>query len=186
MSINCNKLKRFSCQLTNLSIAYILKLSLCHAVFVRYASGWTCLCSLQWRHNGRDGVSNHQPDHCLLNRLFWRRSKKTSKLPITGLFVGIHRWPANSPLKWTVTRKYTHLTTSSCHAEMTLMDVSILSELRLTISCIIYVVNAYSCYIHFSSSYRLKSDTFVWMFCCFLLLLLFFIRTCPSLWPTSS
>ena len=25
--------------------------------------------SLQWRHNGRDGVSNHQPQHCLLNRL---------------------------------------------------------------------------------------------------------------------
>ena len=23
--------------------------------------------SLQWRHNGRDGVSNHQPHHCLLN-----------------------------------------------------------------------------------------------------------------------
>ena len=28
---------------------------------------------LQWRCNGRDGVSNHQPHHCLLNRLFWRR-----------------------------------------------------------------------------------------------------------------
>ena len=36
---------------------------------------------LQWRHNGLDGVSNHQPRHCLLNRLFGRRSKKTSKLP---------------------------------------------------------------------------------------------------------
>ena len=39
----------------------------------------------QWRHNGRDGVSNHQPHHCLLNRLFGRRSKKTSKLRVTGL-----------------------------------------------------------------------------------------------------
>ena len=45
--------------------------------------------SLQWRHNGRDGVSNHQPHDCLLNRLFRRRSKKTSKLPVTGLCVGI-------------------------------------------------------------------------------------------------
>ena len=35
---------------------------------------------LQWRHNGRDSVSNHQPHDCLLNRLFRRRSKKTSKL----------------------------------------------------------------------------------------------------------
>ena len=27
-------------------------------------------CSLQGRHNERDGVSNHQPHDCLLNRLF--------------------------------------------------------------------------------------------------------------------
>ena len=39
----------------------------------------------QWRHNGRDGVSNHQTHDCLLNRLFGRRSKKTSKLRVTGL-----------------------------------------------------------------------------------------------------
>ena len=38
----------------------------------------------QWRHNGRDGVSNHQPHDCLLNRLFRRRSKKASKLCVTG------------------------------------------------------------------------------------------------------
>ena len=37
--------------------------------------------SLRWRHNGRDSVSNHQPHDCLLNRLFRRRSKKTSKFP---------------------------------------------------------------------------------------------------------
>ena len=43
---------------------------------------------LQWRHNGQDGVSNHQPHHCLLNRLFKRRSKKTSKLRATGLCAG--------------------------------------------------------------------------------------------------
>ena len=43
---------------------------------------------LQWRHNGRDGVSNHQPHDCLLNGLFRRRSKKTSKLRVTGLCAG--------------------------------------------------------------------------------------------------
>ena len=43
---------------------------------------------LRWRHNGRDGVSNHQHHHCLLNHLFRRRSKKTSKLRVTGLCVG--------------------------------------------------------------------------------------------------
>ena len=54
-----------------------------------------CKNSLHWRHNDHDGVSNHQPHDCLLNRLFRRRSKKTSKLRVTGLCVG------NSP----VTRK---------------------------------------------------------------------------------
>ena len=44
--------------------------------------------TLQWRQNGRDSVSNHQPHDCLLNRLFRRRSKKTSKLHITGLCAG--------------------------------------------------------------------------------------------------
>ena len=40
----------------------------------------------------RDGVSNHQPSDCLLNRLFRRSSKKTSKLRVTGLCAG------NSPV----------------------------------------------------------------------------------------
>ena len=31
--------------------------------------------------------------------------KKTSKLRVTGLCVGIHREPVNSPHKWPVTRK---------------------------------------------------------------------------------
>ena len=44
--------------------------------------------ALQWRHNGRDSVSNHQPHDCFLNRLFRRRSKKTSKLRVTGLCAG--------------------------------------------------------------------------------------------------
>ena len=52
---------------------------------------------LQWRHNGRNGVSNHQPHHCLLNHLLRHRSKKTSNLHFTGLCVG------NSP----VTSKFT-------------------------------------------------------------------------------
>ena len=32
---------------------------------------------LQWRHNGRNSVSNHHSHDCLLNGLFRRRSKKT-------------------------------------------------------------------------------------------------------------
>ena len=50
---------------------------------------------LQWRHNRRDGVSNHQPHDCLHNRFFGRRSKKNieaprhyleGKSPVTGEF----------------------------------------------------------------------------------------------------
>ena len=41
--------------------------------------------ALQWRHNGRDGVSNDRHLHCLLNRLLRHRSKKTIKLRVTGL-----------------------------------------------------------------------------------------------------
>ena len=48
--------------------------------------------SLLWRHKGLDGVSDHQFHECSLNRLSKRRSKKTSKLRVTGLCVG------NSPV----------------------------------------------------------------------------------------
>ena len=44
--------------------------------------------SLQWQHNGHDGVSNHQPRDCLLNGLFRRKSKQPSKFRFTGLRQG--------------------------------------------------------------------------------------------------
>ena len=56
---------------------------------------------LWWHHNGHDGASNHQPHHCLLNRLFGCRSKKTSKLSVTGLCAG----NSSVPGEWPVTRK---------------------------------------------------------------------------------
>ena len=43
---------------------------------------------LHWRHNGRNGVSNHQFCGCSLNRFFRRRSKKTPKLRVIGLCEG--------------------------------------------------------------------------------------------------
>ena len=61
--------------------------------------------TLRWRHNENDSVSNHQPHGCLLNRLFRRRSKKTSKIRDTGLCVGNSPGPVNSPHKGPVTRK---------------------------------------------------------------------------------
>ena len=61
--------------------------------------------SLQWRHNDHDSISNHQPHDCLLNRLFRHRSKKTSRLRVTGLCVRNSPGPVNSPHKGPVTRK---------------------------------------------------------------------------------
>ena len=68
-------------------------------IILKYSSFSTkitmmCLINntLQWHHNESDCVSNHQPNDCLLNRLFRHRWKKTSKLHVTGLCVG------NSPV----------------------------------------------------------------------------------------
>ena len=57
-----------------------------HRLWIRtlLSTFWT----LRWRHNGSDGVWNHQHHHCLLNRVFRRRTKKTSKLRVTGLCAG--------------------------------------------------------------------------------------------------
>ena len=43
---------------------------------------------IQWHHNERNGISNHQHLNCSLNHLLRRRSKKTSKLRVTGLCEG--------------------------------------------------------------------------------------------------
>ena len=56
-----------------------------------------CICNLNvltlvWPHNERDGVSNHRRLDCLFNRLLRLRSKKTSKLCVTGL------WEGNAPM----------------------------------------------------------------------------------------
>ena len=71
--------------------------------------------SLLWRHNGLDGVSNHQLHDFLLNGLFRRRPKKTSKLRVTGFLWGINgdRWINSINGQWR--GKCFHLITSSCN-----------------------------------------------------------------------
>ena len=70
----------------------------------------TCSCSwpgtarccdpLQWRYNGRDGVSNHLRLHCS------DADQRKLQRPASLAFVrGIHRWPVNSLHKGPVTRK---------------------------------------------------------------------------------
>ena len=53
-----------------------------------HASFLSRCATSQWCHNGRDGVSHRQPHDYILNRLFRHRSKKKSKLRVTGLCVG--------------------------------------------------------------------------------------------------
>ena len=61
--------------------------------------------ALQWHHNERDGISNHQRLDCLQNHLFRRRSKEHQPSASLAFVRGIHRWPVNSPHKGPVTRK---------------------------------------------------------------------------------
>ena len=72
---------------------------------------------LRWDHNERDCVSNHQPHGCLLNHSFRPRSKKISKLRVTGLCHG--EFPAqrasnaeNVPIWW---RHHVHDTDHMYH-----------------------------------------------------------------------
>ena len=53
------------------------------------------ITSLQWRHNDRDGVSNHRCLDGLLNRFFQTQIKEN---------ITAHRWPVKSPHKGPVTR----------------------------------------------------------------------------------
>ena len=78
---------------------------------------------LQWRHNGHDGISNHQPHDCLLNRLFRRRSKKTSNSALPVFVRGSHwsavKSPHKGPLTWKMFTFYDAIMASvvwSCHS----------------------------------------------------------------------
>ena len=64
-----------------------------------------CTVPLQWRHNESYCVSNHRRLDGMLNRLFRRRSKKTSKPALLTVCGGIHRSPLDSPHKRPVTRE---------------------------------------------------------------------------------
>ena len=72
------------------------------------------LNALQWCHNECDGISNHQPHNCLLNRLFKAQIKENTKAPC--------HWPLYREFTsdWWIPRtkdqlrgKYFHLMTSS-------------------------------------------------------------------------
>ena len=77
------KARKYSNKYTLLDLYY----SFIYPYITYYSQVWGLFCqSLQWRY-GHDGASYRQPYDCLLNRLFRRRPKKTSKLRVTGLCV---------------------------------------------------------------------------------------------------
>ena len=97
VTVSCNKSDLISYHVPR-SVSLIYEI---HQSVMRKEPG-----ALQRRHNGRGSVSNHQPHDCLLNRLFRRRSKKTSKLCVTGLCAGEFTGDRGIPrTKWPVTRK---------------------------------------------------------------------------------
>ena len=59
--------------------------------------------TLQWRHNERDGVSNHRRIDCLLNHADQRKHQSSTSLAFVREI--IHRRPVNSLHKGPVTRK---------------------------------------------------------------------------------
>ena len=61
--------------------------------------------TIQWRHNERNGISNHRRLNCLLDRLFRRRSNKHQSSVSLAFVRGIHRWPVNSLHKGPARRK---------------------------------------------------------------------------------
>ena len=101
ITLNCNHvpiktMHRINDSLILQSYSNISKLNFTDLNIMASSSSW-CFHEygeqpLQWRDNGCDSVSNHQLRDCLLNRLFRRRPKRTSKLRVTGLCAG------NSPV----------------------------------------------------------------------------------------
>ena len=110
--------------------------------YICYLVHHTLLSTLRWRHNDHAGVSNHQPHGCLLNRLFRRKSKKTSKLRVTGLCAGnspgTGEFPAqmasyaeNVSIWWRHHANF-YLCVSQCHWEQIVKCVVFLCALRYT------------------------------------------------------
>ena len=108
--------------------------------------------TLHWRHNDHEGVLNHQPHGCLLNRLFRRKSKKTSKLRVTGLCVGNSPGPVNSPHKGPVTRKilpYDDVIMKPQHNKAQENLVHITYTLYVVISTFVWITAKPVCNDHF-------------------------------------
>ena len=100
ISLFCMAVMTYPCPNPDAGLA-----GLCYSE-IHIASYFSLLFWLQWRHYGRDGISNHQPHDCLLNRCFSDADQRKHQSSAFLAFVrGNHRGPVNSLHKWPVTRK---------------------------------------------------------------------------------
>ena len=91
-------------------------------------------------------VSNHRRLDCLLNHLFRIRSKKTSKLLVTGLS---EEWPVGSPHKGQVTRKmFPFEGVIMCIMEQVRYSVKHIKHLSICEWLIIPLLNAWAYSVH--------------------------------------
>ena len=117
--------------------------------------------SLQWCHNGRNSVSNHQLHGCLTNRLFRRRSKKSSKAPrhwpLCGEFTG-DRWipRTNGQLRG----KCFHLMTSSCYPLTSCLRYFDNTSYAILNQPLVFLVRAYRQLVGRSVDWTAQLDVF--------------------------
>ena len=84
-----------SCQQESYICVYVYNI---HTVCCFYNS------ALHWRHNGHNGVSNHQPHDSYSTGYLGADQRKHESSASLAFVRGIHRRPVNSPHKGTVTR----------------------------------------------------------------------------------
>ena len=100
----------FCCGLGQVEFTYVgtrvvMRLSLASDTNITIQTGRQ-ITSLQWRHNERDGVSNHQCIGFFCSTVCSGADQRKHQSSASLAFVrGIHRWPVNSPHKGPVTRK---------------------------------------------------------------------------------
>ena len=85
----------------NLAILYCQWGNLWRYRYIHFIN-WKLKFTLLWRHNGRDGVSNHHPYSTVYSGADQRKHQSPASLAFVR---GIHRSAVNSPHKGPVTRK---------------------------------------------------------------------------------
>ena len=122
----------------------------------------------QWHHNGRHGVSNHQPHHCLLNRLFRHRWTNTSKIRVTGLCEGNSPVTGEFPAQMASNADMcVHLMTSSWSNVFQINHVKHMNKIRVycrNISTYINMLAIFQRYEYYAYNANTKFFAIIWSY----------------------